>query len=791
MSNIKENFDDLFRDPANKGKIIPISDCIQQYNITHKDNKITEEIFYKEISEQNLNNEIRILFSKYDQYESVSLGDLNLQPESHEKRKKIYELLEIPDNVIKNIELYAPLPPKINIHRTVTTIAKDNREVKPWVDKVETDFYWWNKYKESLNQSLPEDVRDEVISSIDVSTSHILNYLHPPDKKEIYNTRGLVVGYVQSGKTSNMQALAAKAIDVGYKLVIILSGTNKILRAQTQRRFDKQILGKEIISPGTTFDDHYIVDPSQEYQGDDDFSDFISHGNNLQGRVKIKRLTTTLTANGLVRTKGVSPISLRENFPGQRLNSRENLNINDAYFAAIMKNTSGINRLTKMIKESGSNIEDIPILVIDDESDSASINVASRTSQNAEYRTISATNKAIRDLLKELPRAQYVAYTATPYANVFINPNNAEDIYPKDFITSLGAPPGYMGASDFEKKKYIRDIFVDGDNEDKAKLQEAIDAFVLSGAIKLYRVTNDGVSEQLAKHHTMLVHESSGNDPHEETARFIQTEIWGKNDYLGGAGLKRLKKLFEEDFLPHSKTLENEEPLAKNLPKNFDKLKPFILEAIDRIQSGGNVYKIVNQTEPDPDFSKENIWKVFVGGNKIARGYTIEGLTISYYTRPTTAGDTLQQMARWFGYRKNYKDLVRLYLGRNIGRRNNRDLYEEFQQIYNMDAELRRRIELFDDHKENAYEKDATPDNYGPLVRQFGDLLPTRRSAMQDVELQYDNLALQNKAKELYPKTSEKNRRSVPETRDTYFQQPTCTLSSGMPPPHSVSTPVR
>ena len=118
MSNIKENFEDLFRDPANKGKIIPISDCVEQYNITHKDNKITEEIFYKEISEQNLNNEIRILFSKYDQYESVSLEGLNLQPESHEKRKKIYELLAIPDNVIKNIELYAPLPPKINIHRT-------------------------------------------------------------------------------------------------------------------------------------------------------------------------------------------------------------------------------------------------------------------------------------------------------------------------------------------------------------------------------------------------------------------------------------------------------------------------------------------------------------------------------------------------------------------------------------------------------------------------------------------------------------------------------------------------
>ena len=106
------------------------------------------------------------------------------------------------------------------------------------------------------------------------------------------------------------------------------------------------------------------------------------------------------------------------------------------------------------------------------------------------------------------------------------------------------------------------------------------------------------------------------------------------------------------------------------------------------------------------------------GGNKISRGYTIEGLTISYYTRPTTAGDTLQQMASGLGT-EGYKDLVRLYIGRNVGNKE-RDLFREFQDIYNMDIELRRKISLFSDHKK-MHEKDATPD-YWPSSKTFGDL---------------------------------------------------------------------
>ncbi len=754
MFEIKKNWHDLFPNPENKSKILKIDQYIARYNIAHEESPITKEILLDTIKSQKVNNEIKIFFNSLDKYGSVSLE--GFQPETQETRLKIYELMDLDTEMIDTINKIAPLPPKINFEKTLTTLAKSNRESEDWLNNVESEYYWWSTYKDFLKNDLPEDVASEVITSLDVSTNHILNYLHPPHHEKPYKSKGLVIGYVQSGKTSNMMALSTKAIDVGYKIVIILSGTNKILRAQTQRRFDKQILGKEIIQPAYVSNPDYEPSHDDEYFDDDDYGEFISHQNLREnGRVVIKRITTS-RGNGLITRKGVSSINFRNNFGG-RINSVENLNTNDAYFASIMKNPAGIKKLKDEIIESGVDLNDIPILVIDDESDSASPNVASR---KKDIDNVSRTNEEIRSLLKELPRAQYVAYTATPYANVFVSPNNEDDIFPKDFITTLAPSPGYMGSRDFQDPKYVRDIWIQGGDYNLETLQQAVDSFVLSGALKLYRINNGGLSKKLSKHHTMLVHESSANMDHEEMARIIQREIWDKADYEAGKGVDRLKELFEDDFRPHSKSLEFSESQAQNQPSSFNELKPFIVEAIDRIRTGGTVYKIVNQAWEDPDFSKESIWKILIGGNKISRGYTIEGLTISYYTRPTTAGDTLQQMARWFGYRKGYKDLVRLYIGRNVGNKE-RDLFREFQDIYNMDIELRRRISLFSDHKKNAYEKDATPDYYGPLVRLFGDLNPTRKSAMQDVELNYDNFGSQNPSKELFP--APKHRKEIEE----------------------------
>ena len=758
MSDLKNNFHDLFRDPSNQGKIISIYECVKIYNVIHSDNKISIEYLYDQILSNKLDSELRILFSKYDRYENQDLQDF--LPETEKRRKKVYDLLNIPSHISEKINEIVPMWASNDYHRTLEGL-RGEKEWDPWVHKVDTDNYWWNKFKESLEKSLPEDVKEEVIMNLDISSNTILNDLHPPQSEDAYRNKGLVIGHIQSGKTSNMQALTAKAIDVGYKLVIVLSGTNKILRAQTQRRFDKQNFGKEIVAPHIFFDQNFTPSFEEEYQLDDDYEDFTTHGNSLSdGRVTVHRVTTS-KGNGFISRKELSSIKFKKNFPG-RMNTIENLNTNDAYFAAIMKNPANLKKMKKEIELTGlrNELANIPILIIDDESDSASPNVGRKR-----LNEISKTNEAIRELLNQFPRAQYVAYTATPAANIFIDQNNPEDIYPKDFMWSLKTSPGYMGSKDFEDTKYIRSVYLDGGHQNLEKLQEAVDSFVLSGAIKLYRVSEQGVSESLTRHHTMLVHESSSNETHDDTKRLITREIWDKADYLGGKGLKRLETLFKDDFIPHSKTFGDDEPISKKMIDNFESLKPYIQEAIKKIELGGKIYQIVNQTEPSPDFSKENIWRIFIGGNMLSRGYTVEGLTISYYSRNTQAGDTLQQMARWYGYRNNYKDLVRLFIARNAGPKNNVDLYEEFMGESMRDRELRRRITIAKNHDSNPYQRQLTTSDYGALIvavySDYGSKKqvkkPTRISAMQNMELAFDNFGSQNQTKELFPLRKEKD----------------------------------
>ena len=294
MFEIKKNWHDLFPNPENKSKILKIDQYIARYNIAHEESPITKEILLDTIKSQKVNNEIKIFFNSLDKYGSVSLE--GFQPETQETRLKIYELMDLDTEMIDTINKIAPLPPKINFEKTLTTLAKSNRESEDWLNNVESEYYGGALIK-ILKNDLPEDVASEVITSLDVSTNHI-KLSTPTSCEKPYKSKGLVIGYVQSGKTSNMMALSTKAIDVGYKIVIILSGTNKILRAQTQRRFDKQILGKEIIQPAYVSNPDYEPSHDDEYFDDDDYGEFISHQN-----LKL----------------------------GGRINSVENLNTNDAY----------------------------------------------------------------------------------------------------------------------------------------------------------------------------------------------------------------------------------------------------------------------------------------------------------------------------------------------------------------------------------------------------------------------------------------------------------------------------
>lgn len=279
-----------------------------------------------------------------------------------------------------------------------------------------------------------------------------------------------------------------------------------------------------------------------------------------------------------------------------------------------------------------------------------------------------------------LPRAQYVGYTATPFANVFIDPSDAEDIFPKDFLISLPRTPGYMGAADFHdldslvpepqrdvgnsnREAHVRSIPADPphDGED---LREAMDAFVLTGAIKLYR-QDHGCDE--FRHHTMLVHEHSKRDVHREQAERIR-RLWEISGYYSSTAHERLRTLFETDLLPVMHARAN----GAAVPPDYATLAHYVGQAIARIGQTRNPVLVVNSDKIEAeslDFDRQPVWRILVGGNKLARGFTVEGLTVSHYRRMTKQADTLMQMGRWFGYRKNYRDLVRpLHQRRHVRR---------------------------------------------------------------------------------------------------------------------------
>lgn len=390
---------------------------------------------------------------------------------------------------------------------------------------------------------------------------------------------------------------------------------------------------------------------------------------------------------------------------------------------------------------------DVPALVIDDESDQASVNTVDPNRAGEKRRT--ATNDQIRMLLKVLPRAQYVGYTATPFANVFISPVDAEDLFPRDFILSLPRPDDYIGVSFFHdigrmfdngeatisnsnEKAFVRDVPNASDESDD-RVREAVDAFVLSGALKLFR-TRSGVHIDTT-HHTMLVHSSNLQVDQSNTAKLLRT-LWRDAGYDGGAGIRRLRALFESDFRPVARSRGADLPV----PESLEELYGDLAETIRRIdEQDGPVY-IVNGSDEadDPDFDLRPVWKILVGGAKLSRGYTVEGLTISYFRRRSTVQDTLLQMGRWFGFRRGYQDLVRLYLGRRepLDRSGKKtlDLYRAFEAICRDEEAFRAQLARYTLPRDGS--APITPKQVPPIVfNSHPDLRPAPANKMYNAEL--------------------------------------------------------
>lgn len=677
------------------------------------------------------------------------------EPHTLERRKLVLEALDLaPDSRVAVDDRFPPAP-----ERSVL-IAEPSWD--PWYTEArrrEHDFYW-TAYRGVLRRA---GWGGDAIAELDRTTSQVVGRLADPTSSVPYQARGLVVGHVQSGKTANFTGVLAKAIDAGYRLIIVLTGTVEMLRGQTQRRLDKELIGVENILQGADpGDPEAVKDIDYISTGDQDWLDdaFLRHGVDIVSLDEVPgiRRLTGLSFDYKNLKAGLTALDYKQELKvkSKPLWDAENLFPADVRIAIVKKNKTVLQKLVADLKLIHSKLDEIPTLIIDDEADQASVNTTSPTKVDDEGRKErTAINRLISQLVTELKRSQYVGYTATPFANVFISPDDSEDIFPKDFILSLAPSPEYMGGERFHDldgvpfgaeddpalsnaRAYVRDLDSQDPAEERAELREAIDAFVLSGAIKIWR---EARGEGVFKHHTMLVHESVRIVEHNELAGVI-VDVWNTGGYSSPEGKSRLRGLFETDFVPVWRARRHE--WGTSMPETFDELAPYLGAAIDRITMKRSPVVVVNgAAEKDYeqlDFNSERVWRILVGGAKLSRGFTVEGLTISYYRRRTMAADSLMQMGRWFGYRKGYGDLVRLYIARNaVGPRGKTvDLYEAFEAILRDERDFRAQLGKFAKLKENG-EPVVRPIDVPPLVfQQLPWLTPTSRNKMYNAELVHE-----------------------------------------------------
>ncbi|MEV5608429.1 Z1 domain-containing protein [Streptomyces sp. NPDC052225] len=667
-------------------------------------------------------------------------------PRTRARREAAYEKLRLGGDLRKVLDTAIPVS-EIPAPTVIT------RDFPDWYtpERAAARSFYWRAYEDKLRA---KGWSAEAIASLDEASRAVVERLADPEQPAARQVKGLVVGYVQSGKTANFTGVTAKAIDAGYRLVIVLGGTLNMLRAQTQRRLDMELIGQENILRGadpTDLDSLVGVD----YVGDDDpdWPKFVSHGGrpSTRGAFDIERLTTRDDDYKSLAT-GIRALEYEKRDPTRPLHDPANLHHAAARVMVVKKNKAVLSKLVKDLKQIKALLGELPTLIIDDESDQASVNTSNPKKWQAGSTDRTAINAQISQLLSLLPRAQYVGYTATPFANVFVDPSDGEDIFPSDFLISLPRPAGYMGVQDFhdldnpvpyeerdvtnsQEKAHVRGIYEDTTGDDR--LQEAMDAFLLAGALKLFRADH-GVPSGAFRHHTMLVHESVKTDDHAELALRINS-MWHEAGYSSTVGHARLAALYEKDFGPVTAAQEPDMPV----PPSYEALKPYVNGARQRIGSSGRPVIVVNGDSDryfdqlDLDFNgPDAVWKILVGGTKLSRGFTVEGLTVTYYRRTTQQADTLMQMGRWFGFRPGYRDLVRLYIGReeSYGRDRTADLYEAFEAICRDEELFREQLSRYAELVDGKPQ--LTPAQVPPLVSQHLPWVrPSARNKMFNAEL--------------------------------------------------------
>jgi len=606
---------------------------------------------------------------------------------------------------------------------------------KTWLnEKREKEITW--DYSKRYFEHLKKTGRSEkVVEETEDSSFSILGKMaDPKSKSPIYN-KGLVVGAVQSGKTGNFNAVINRAIDAGYEIVIVLAGIMEDLRSQTQQRIEKDVIGEGKIDSG---------EPT-----------------GTKGVGKIRRFGVR-GDDKVIQVKSLTS----ENKDFSKTVRKLDHTLNDKYVLVCKKNVSVLKNLIIWLHnslEEGKDKHNIPLLIIDDEADNASLNNMGAKGRNY----ASKTNGHIRAILELFHVKSYLGYTATPFANVLQDRNEypendweikykfkgddvekqlkrVDNIFPDDFIELLNPPSNYVGAkqifdtitpidnqtddnekiplvapavndyidnfpsrlyqndygeivgvenirsrSEWDEKfgfegyldfdsytDYRRETWAARKEDDFPKvlpesLRIAIKCYIIALAIRQTRIPKMLHSELYQPHNTMLVHVSRFTFWQNTTKKLIDeyvNEIISKinNDKpLGPTSIyAELKKLWYSPY-GFAHIVEN---IKAYLPKGYEDefMKPLVFDSlipvfIDAVK-GIEVKAINSFTKDSLEYPKHSPKKyIAIGGNRLSRGFTLEGLTINYFIRVTNYSDALLQMGRWFGYRPGYLDCCKIF----------------------------------------------------------------------------------------------------------------------------------
>ena len=464
----------------------------------------------------------------------VAMNIVNGRPLSEELLNEVLEILLRIDKDISEEELDSvrkQLEHSIGVKMSTGEVihAKDHI---PWVEdaKAKTTWDYWNSYTQLLKS---DGWIKEVVDVLHEDTDKILTECGNPSLSGGWKHRGLVMGDVQSGKTANYSGLIAKAADTGYKVIVLLTGLIEELRKQTQERMDEGFVGRN----------------SRDVLGATQKMEPIGVG---KYRNKFANVLTSIDSDFLTSNpKALKGIPLS--------------NISEPVLFVIKKNKSPLENLNKWLTQqipSGLTLHELPLLIIDDEADNASVNTKKEEEDPA------TINRLIRDVLGKFSRSTYVAFTATPFANVFINPENEKDLFPSNFIYSLNGPSNYIGAEKIfsEEGKYYNQLRLISDIElaipeshKKTHILEdipesmktAVKVFMLSCAIR-------DIRKEKLKHRTMLINVSRFNDVQSQIAEYIRLYLNEINEeirqYLLSTSwsshyqLTDLKNILEDEF---------------------------------------------------------------------------------------------------------------------------------------------------------------------------------------------------------------------------------------------------